>query len=276
MYDFPWLEAYFDRSIVEARRKELELRAESDPALSDALTTHRYGLMSMELIVQEDLRQNLSRMLEEWQTTKQLQQEKRVYWFKWATLIIFLGVAGGFGTYYALNKAALSIPATDAESGIILNRVSLPAPQEVVDITVADVALAYFRRADIPTQVIEPSIDGRSQNAYNTLLSGNYSEAVQKWEYILRKTKRVPDAWKLTQGISYLADDQPADAIRTLVPLLHGTSKVDPEARWYLALAYFRKGNMIQGLALIEEISRYPDHFQHQQAVNLLDQLRGA
>lgn len=266
-----WLEAYFDHSIVEVQRRELEAQAHEDPALAHMLTTQRNALIGLEALGEEKLRMELNRMLGDWQ---ELKEKRRVRQLRVGmlvgTLFIVASLVGWFGWRKLRTDSAFTtntIANTDKDR--------LPEPQAIQTSQPQALALTYFEMSPIQLKGLMNKHKTKGDEAMQLISEQKYAEAIAIMESMAGEYRKVPESLQIILGMSYLADEQPADAVRSMLPLMYGTSTFDDEARWYLSLAYFRQGNIVQGMGLMEEVRRHEGHFNQEAAQRFLGQLKG-
>lgn len=266
-----WLESYFDHSIVEVQRRELEAQAQEDPDLAHLLSTHRNALMGIEVLGEEKLRLELSRIMADWQELKEKRRSRQLrVTMAVGVLVIIASLAGWFGIRKLRQNELNANPnlTSTAEE-------RLPRPQKVNTPLPSDLAVQYFRPTNIELQGLRSRHRMKAETALAAYDEERYSDAIPLLESIKEEYTRVPESLRMLLGIVYLGDSQATDASRTLLPLMYGGSKYDDKARWYLALAYFRQGNIVQGMGLMEEVRKHDGHFNQEQAHRFLGQLKG-
>lgn len=268
-----WLEAYFDNSIVEVQRKELEAQAEENPDLAFMMRTHRNALVGMEALGEEKLRIELSRMVTDWQDLKSKQKSRQMR----VTMIV--GIAAiliGMGSWFVWrNMRNGSISTSSSVDRTNSTQSLLPEPSRIKTMQPQALAVRYFSPTDIQLKGIRSKHKSSATQASEAFAQGDYQTTIQLLEPIAGAYNKIPESLRLTLGMAYLADKQPTDASRMMLPLLHGSSPYDDKARWYLALAYFQQGNIVQGMGLMEEASRFEGHYQQEAAQRFLGQLMG-
>lgn len=266
-----WLEAYFDHSIVEVQRKELEAQAQENPALAHMLMTQRNALIGLEALGEEKLRMELNRMLEDWQ---ELKEKRRVRQLRVAmlvgTFVIITSLVGWFGWRKLRTD---STPTTNTIANT--DQDHRPEPAAIQTSQPQTLALTYFEITPTPLTGLMNKHKTQSREAMRLLEKDQYGASIAIMESMVADYRKVPESLRMVLGMSYLADEQPADAIRTMLPLMYGKSTFDDQARWYLALAYFRQGNIVHGMGLMEEVRKHQGHFNQEAAQRFLGQLKG-
>ncbi|MEZ4686224.1 MAG: hypothetical protein R3B47_09200 [Bacteroidia bacterium] len=267
-----WLESYFDHRIVEVQRRELEAQAQEDPDLAHLLRTHRNALMGIEVLGEEKLRLELSRIMADWQELKDKRRTRQLrVTMAVGMFVIVASLAGWFG----LRKIRLNNMANGGRGIESTTDTRLPEPARVKRPQPQVLAAQFFSPIDIDLKGIKSSHQRTANQAIMAYRDGNFSSAIPLLESIKDDYNKVPESLRMLLGIVYLADDQASDASRVLLPLMYGNSEYDDKARWYLALAYFRQGNIVQGMGLMEEVRKHDGHFNQDEAQRFLGQLKG-
>jgi Tfp pilus assembly protein PilF len=151
----------------------------------------------------------------------------------------------------------------------------LPAPSKIQRPQPKALAAQYFSPTTIELKGLKPSHKTQAQAALQAYQANDYGNTVSMLEALKAEYTKVPESLRMLMGVAYLGGNRASEASRILLPLMYGTSEFDDQARWYLALAYFRQGNMVQGMGLMEEVRRHDGHFNQAEAQRFLGQLKG-
>jgi tetratricopeptide (TPR) repeat protein len=110
----------------------------------------------------------------------------------------------------------------------------------------------------------------KAMDFYN---SGRYAEAINAMEAAL-----VNDAYNLSQyhfylGVSYLANNNPDKAIANFRKTLSADNDFVQQSKWYLALAFLKKGDKEETKKLLQEISSMNAAYKQKEAAEILKDL---
>lgn len=255
-----WIEAYYDHSIIEVERKALEKEAEHDPFLAKKLRLQRESLMAFELLYRAHTREAVQKVLEELKAEKQ--KKRRLYTRIGAATLALAAVISLLAIYTPLISSPAGSPVVEAE-----------APRNTKD--PATLAVAYFEPLSLELSTETPTSNRQlAENARTAFANAEYAQAVPLLKQLLDKDTERSDA-SLALALSYMALDSTHKAARQFVQLIKDETDYSEQARWYLSLAYFRHGMIIQAIGLMEEIARTDAHFQQTAAIDFLKQMKG-
>jgi|GEM_PF-2455279 len=153
------------------------------------------------------------------------------YWAAVASVVVLLGVG-----YYAYQQSG--------------SRQAEIAYADTFFPTSSDQLLKEF-----PAGSLLPPVRTQLLNALTDYRAGNYDEVIAQLK-ALPADKQTIHYKNYFLGLSYLANNQPANAISPFKqartsPLLTTRQKAD----WFLALAYVKNGQMKKALSLLKQIS---------------------
>lgn len=138
---------------------------------------------------------------------------------------------------------------------------NLYAPQHIEKLFVQN-----FKPADNFTSTVRgensvsnPLLD-KAEKAYNEL---DYPNAILYYKQLLNKDPNQ-DKYILFLGVSYLADNQPEQAIRLFNNSPYKNSMYAEDINWYLALAYIKKGDTQTAAILLQNLAKVSDYYKEQ------------
>jgi tetratricopeptide (TPR) repeat protein len=252
------IEAYLDRSIVAPERDALEREAASDPQLERQIKLQRGALIALEIICQDEARATFASALEQLKATRKRRKRNITQGLIGFAAVCLLGLT--------LWKGIPLLQQWNQDQ----NLVEQSTPPDPVSLSVSffqphELNLQPSRTRQV-TRLVE-----RSQTAYQ---AARYEEAIPELKALLEASSRRTDA-RLALGICYLALDSTSQAAQQFIPIIDRNKGYTQEARWYLALTYFRAQMLIQALGLMEEIASTEGHFRQQEARDFLTRLKG-
>jgi tetratricopeptide (TPR) repeat protein len=255
-----WIEAYFDRRIIEVERQALEDAAEKDPLVARKIKLQREALIALDLMGKEEAEASIH---EVYQALKKARAQKRSRMFRFAagfTAVVVLGSVAIWGPWDLLeNKKPEPTP--------IIKTVETPSAVTLV---------SDHLKSDPFQQAVNKLAPGSgvTDSAFAAISRQNYQPAIEELQARLKRYPRRDDS-KLLLAICYLRAGEATLAARQLIPLVDKGSRFEQQAAWYLALAYFQEGMPIQAMGLMEQIANAKDHPHQAEAKAFLDKLKG-
>ena len=255
------IEAYFDQRIIEVERKALEEEAERDPIIAEKIRLQREALIALEVLGKEEAAANIKEIHEALKGERGQKRSRLVKFAGGISLAIALGLFAIWGPLdVSLNKSKPKDP-----------------PKEVI--VVKNISAAEQANQYIHSEAFQYSLDQQqagsllSNEAHEAFKKGSYELTINELEGRLSQNKRRNDS-RFVLGLSYLADEKPRQASKHFIYLIKKESHYNPEASWYLALAYFQDNMLIQAMGLMEQISHNSSNPHQADAQNFLEKLR--
>lgn len=255
-----WIEAYFDRRIIQVERQALEDAAEADPYVARKIKLQREALIAIDHMGKQEAEASIH---EVYQSLKKARTQRRSRMFRFTTgfaVAMTLGAVAIWGPWDLFSQKR-------QEPTAIIKTVATPSAVTLVsDHLKSD----PFQEA---VNKLAPG-SGVSDSAFTAIARQNYQPAITELQARLKRYPRRDDS-KLLLAICYLRADEPMLAAKQLIPLVDKGSRFEQQAAWYLALAYFQEGMPIQAMGLMEQIANSGDHIHHAEANAFLDKLKG-
>ncbi len=255
-----WIEAYFDRRIIEVERNALEDEAQRDPVLAQKIKLQREALIALEHLGKNEAAASIH---EVYQTLKKERAHRRsrnmrfASGFVGAMLLGSLAIWGPWDLFSAPQK----------EPTPIIKTIATPTASELVS---DHIQSSPFQQT--VTQLAPAS--GLSEASLGAISQHNYQPAIAELEARIARYPNRDDS-KLLLAVCQLGANEPGKAAQQLIPMIEAGSSYKQQAAWYLALAYFQEGMVIQALGLMEQIAHSEGHIQQAEAQSFLNKLKG-
>jgi len=239
------LDKFLSGVITEEESEELQVAANKDPELQEALAKHIEARANIRIAGEADLKKKLTAAYDELPVSSDAKPRQSISYFRWAAVAAsIIGLA--FAIFYLFPKS----PTT-------------------------------FQLADYINETPSINIRGNQSNnfaeAWKTAelayQDGKYNEAIEAFGQLDNyKEDAKAHAGKIAvfKGLGYLQLKEHDKAIANF-KLVSETNPLSEDARWYIALAYLDKGSKEKAQTLLQTIVDDKKHYKHTQAIEILN-----
>ena len=265
------LESYLDRP-DEPEHHAMQAALENDPILAEKVRFQQQVLLAYELSDQEGHRRHLEAVYHQVKSRKTRRFQHILLWLCGLIAVVAAAILIFYMPTAPDTKVKTWLPETEnVQSAEVNTPETRPATQPA---NPQQLAQAYFT----PLGKLNWTMGGNhrslrkdAQQAYD---NGDYATAANLLKELYALTGGQDPHVAMGLGLCGLSGDLVPAAIRALAPL--ATNKTSPyrqQAQWYLALAYYRQGYLIQGTGLMEGIAKIPGHPKQADAKRFLKAL---
>lgn len=248
--NFELLERYRKGELSEQEEKSLKQRRTEDEAFNDEVRRHLSAQAAIRQAGREHLKQRFREVYHQEETAptpKVVPFYKRQQVWLLAAAVITLLVA---------TWLTISGPSTTEGGDVFATYYELPATP--------------LDRGGNDAEGVSRQFD----QALDRYDAKEYAEAISLFETLLQDSAfSMQSAARFYQGHALLQINKPQKALEAFEEIIHPL--FIQQAQWFSALAYLKLGQTEEAKNILEKISGDEDHYQQEQAGELLEELAG-